>query len=523
MESEEQEVARQLGTNLILKEKIGQGAFGQVFGANHKAYPRQLAIKVEWKKNEDSEATKTLLREAKILRELRDTEGIPSVKEYKSAEKLRYLVMDRLGPSVANLLKHCHGGLSLKTTLMLFDQLVTRLESVHNKGFIHRDIKPENFVVGDEKAQNTVYLIDFGISKSFRSKEGRVSSIGVHISQKRRTGLIGTARFASVAAHRKLELSRKDDLESLGYSIVYLFKGTLPWIGLESVMFDERIEEIKLMKESISLEALCQGLPKEFCLFFEYVKTLNFSESPSYSHIRKLITRMMFTNGYQFDHLYDWVLKEGETMRLPSLFHAISSDLLYRIEEARQNQSMNSPMIGSLNLKNVMGKRFKSSTILLQTPGPPTISIPVRRFSKKQAVSDQNLCGDTKSSILPLSLYSPKDKFMSGVGRSSHLDMLAHLHFNSSPNMSSVGRKPNPKNKLMMSIHQPSTPSKSKESLISISSYKQLDPCSSDLSELDEVPDLPDKMLSLTSFTKLTKGSTLCMSKFAPSKIVKKQ
>jgi serine/threonine protein kinase len=172
MENLKQQVVRQLGPNLTIGERLGKGAFGEVYAARHRTYSKPLAIKVEWKHPDEPEEVNTLFREAKILQSLREVEGIPSLKEYKSAETLRFMVMDCLGPNIASLLQLSGNKLTLKTTLMLFDQLLSRIEEVHTKGFIHRDIKPENFVVGDEKAQNRVYLIDFGIAKPFRSKNG---------------------------------------------------------------------------------------------------------------------------------------------------------------------------------------------------------------------------------------------------------------------------------------------------------------------------------------------------------------
>lgn len=132
--------------------------------------------------------------------------------------------MDLLGPSLADLFAFCGNRFSLKTTLMLADQMLGRIDSVHKKNFIHRDMKPENFLMGIGSESQTVYIIDFGLSKKFKDAKTHQ-----HVPYRENKNLTGTARYASVNAHLGIEQSRRDDLESIGYILVYFINGSLPW------------------------------------------------------------------------------------------------------------------------------------------------------------------------------------------------------------------------------------------------------------------------------------------------------
>ena len=136
------------------------------------------------------------------------------------------MVTDLLGPSLENLFNFCGKKFSLKTTLMIFYQMLERIEYLHSMNYMHRDIKPNNIMMGLGENSSTVYIIDFGLVKSIIDQE-----TGEHIRQTMsdNKNLIGTCRYASVNSHLGYELSRRDDLISLGYVIIYLAKGKLPW------------------------------------------------------------------------------------------------------------------------------------------------------------------------------------------------------------------------------------------------------------------------------------------------------
>ena len=208
-----------------------------------------------------------------------------------------------LGPSLQDLFSFCGSRFSLKTTLMLADQMLARVDSVHKKNFIHRDMKPENFLMGLGRESHTVYLIDFGLSKKFKDAKTHQ-----HIPYKENKNLTGTARYASVNAHLGIEQSRRDDLESIGYILTYFALGTLPWQSLQANNRAERYSKICEMKLRIPVEQLCYGLPGEFASYMNYCRCLRFEDRPDYSHLRKMFKELLVKEGLDYDYAFDWVI-----------------------------------------------------------------------------------------------------------------------------------------------------------------------------------------------------------------------
>mmetsp|Transcript_2394 Transcript_2394/g.2340 ORF Transcript_2394/g.2340 Transcript_2394/m.2340 type:complete len:201 (+) Transcript_2394:7-609(+) len=184
--------------------------------------------------------------------------------------------------------------------------MIQRIEFLHNNHFIHRDMKPDNFLVGMNKKQHIVYLIDFGLAKRFRDPK-----TGEHIPYKDNKSLTGTARYASVNTHLGIEQSRRDDLESIGFILIYFLKGTLPWQGLQAKTKNDKYERIKEKKTQTTIESLTRGLPEEFATYLNYCRNLKFEEKPDYNYMRKLFKDVSNRSGFEFDYSYDWNAKKA--------------------------------------------------------------------------------------------------------------------------------------------------------------------------------------------------------------------
>ncbi len=252
-----------------LIKMLGFGSFGEI----HLAYDsqtRQLnAIKFELITQKNPQ----LKHEFNILEQLNKSEGnipsegIPKVYLFDRMEnKANFMIMEFLGPALSDLFHFKNKQFSLTTVLLLGIQMLQRIEFIHEKGFIHRDIKPENFVVGLNEKSNTVYTIDYGLSKRYKDK-----NTGQHIPYRENRHLIGTARYASLNAHLGIEQSRRDDIESIGYVLVYFLVGRLPWQSKhEKAKLPQKIMEKKLITPP---EILCKKLPSKhkFNFFFNII------------------------------------------------------------------------------------------------------------------------------------------------------------------------------------------------------------------------------------------------------------
>ena len=204
-----------------LIEKISEGSFGTVFKAENNRTKEFVAIKFEKK----SENIKSLKNEAKIYQYLGRLDGFPELKIFGTTDKFNYLVMDLLGNSLINVITH-YKKLSLKTVLVLGIQIIKRIKTLHEKYLLHRDIKPSNFIFGNGDETNKLFLIDFGFAK-------RYDYNGEHIPEKKINSLIGSPNFVSLNVHKGIEPSRRDDVESCIYIILYLLlNGELPWFKL---------------------------------------------------------------------------------------------------------------------------------------------------------------------------------------------------------------------------------------------------------------------------------------------------
>ncbi|XP_017236835.1 casein kinase 1-like protein 3 isoform X1 [Daucus carota subsp. sativus] len=282
-----------------LGRKIGSGSFGEIFLATNINTLEVVAVKIESRKTKHPQ----LLYEAKVYNILRGGAGIANIRWCGIDGENNALVLDLLGPSLEDLFVYCGRKFSLKSVLMLADQMLTRIEYVHAKGYLHRDIKPDNFLMGLGRKATQVYLIDFGLAKRYRDTGSHR-----HIPYRENKNLTGTARYASCNTHSGVEQSRRDDLESLGYVLLYFLKGSLPWQGLKAPTKKQKYDKIREKKLATPIDVLCKSHPIEFASYFHYCHSLKFDMRPDYGFLKRLFRDLFTCEGYESDNVFDWTI-----------------------------------------------------------------------------------------------------------------------------------------------------------------------------------------------------------------------
>nr|CAH8864908.1 unnamed protein product [Trichobilharzia regenti] len=157
--------------------------------------------------------------------------------------------------------------------------------------------------MGLGKRGNLVYLIDFGLAKKYRDSRTRQ-----HIPYRENKNLTGTARYASINTHLGIEQARRDDMESLGYVLMYFLRGSLPWQGLKAGTKRQKYERISEKKMQTPVEVLCEGYPVEMAVYLNYCRGMRFDNEPDYSYCRQLFRSLFHREGFTYDCIFDWNL-----------------------------------------------------------------------------------------------------------------------------------------------------------------------------------------------------------------------
>lgn len=275
---------RLIASKYQLAKKLASGGFGTVYLAKNIQTNHTIAIKIE-----NAKKSNILHYEFKLLQHLQGLPQIPKIEEYGETKTHNFLSMQYLGQSIINYHILCKKKFGTVTTCLFAIQALQVLENVHGYGIIHRDLKPENFLF-EEKSQR-VYLIDFGLSKRY------LDDTGMHIPLKAGKKFRGTLRYASLNMHNGLENSRRDDLESLGYVLIYLIKGFLPW-QLKGIGNKNRDMFVMRTKSLIKPTELCEGTHPCFLEYFTRVLSLKFSEKPDYKILQTLFKEVLSTYKY---------------------------------------------------------------------------------------------------------------------------------------------------------------------------------------------------------------------------------
>ena len=275
-----------------LIKNIGGGSFGQIYSAKYKN--NWFALKFEQKNQNQN----LLENEGHIMSYLQ-SKYLPYIYSFGQSGEYNVLVMELMGKSLENIFENSNPKkFSVNCVAKLGLQMIEILRFIHNKNIIHRDIKPDNFVVGKNDKNKNLYLLDFGLAKKYRS-----SKTLEHYPMIKHKNLTGTARYASINALNGLSQSRRDDLESVGYVLLYFLRGKLPWQGIRLKKKEERYNRIMEKKIETTPEELCKDFPQEFELYIKYCRGLEYTEDPDYFYLMKLFNNVL--KGYS-ENIYDW-------------------------------------------------------------------------------------------------------------------------------------------------------------------------------------------------------------------------
>jgi casein kinase I family protein HRR25 len=244
-------------------QRIGKGAFGSIYKGENIRTKEKVAIKVE----SIEQNTKLLKNEATIYQYLNNADGIPFVKWFGKDDNNYYMVLNLLGESLQSIInkKYCF---SLTLVLQIGIQIILILKTIHERGLVHRDIKPDNFLLGLNTHKKKIYIIDFGFCKSFITDN-------IHNKERNTCSLIGSPMYASINAHNCIELSRRDDLESLGYMLIYFYLSFLPWQEINT----QDLNIIQKIKQNITEN---DNIPLVLITYIKYVRSLEYEETPNY-------------------------------------------------------------------------------------------------------------------------------------------------------------------------------------------------------------------------------------------------
>lgn len=259
---------------------LGSGSFGEVYLTQDRQTKKMYAAKLELKGKKSR-----LKDEYEIYMKLKRKGlkvGIPKIIDYLETQKNNIMIMQLLGKDLDELHKKNGCIFDLATVLKIGIDIINLLQNLHKTGFIHRDIKPNNFLSGIGEDVSTLYVMDFGLSKQYITGSK-------HIPHKVEKELVGTARYASINVHYGIEPSRRDDLESVGYMLIYFLKGSLPWQGLKEKKGEDKIKLIGDTKRWTSLTKLCKDIPDCFAKYLKHCRQLSFEEQPDYEYLKKIL------------------------------------------------------------------------------------------------------------------------------------------------------------------------------------------------------------------------------------------
>ena len=353
-------------------QKIGEGSFGIVYSAqsiySHKLY----AVKLEPMKDSN------ILEEESLVLSYISSPRIPKVKLFGYSGQYMVLVMELLGPSLDSIIKKLPDKkMSIRCVCNIAYQLISILETIHNNNIIHRDIKPANINLGVGNMEKFLFLIDFGLSRKYRS-----STTKKHYPFEQTKKLVGNARYSSINALEGGTQSRRDDLESLGYMLIYLCLGRLPWQGLLSNSKEDKYYRIREVKMKVTPSELCETLPNEFEQYIKYTRNLKYEEDPDYNYLKNLFVNVLKKNNWVFNYYYDWDQTTLSNEEVISINNSLSSYTNTNIE--RKIPKLYTKINELKNERKLFGENFEVERFVFDIEEESNFNIMQRNQNGKE-------------------------------------------------------------------------------------------------------------------------------------------
>ena len=365
-------------------KKIRRGSQSQIYlGENIKTF-EQLAIKVEKNKPDNCLLKNEIYILGNLQNNFKNNNGIVDMFSCATYKGYLILVEKLLGKSLELLFLDLSKKFTLLDICQIALQSIDRIEYVHSKGIIHCDIKPENFVIGIEDP-NMLYLIDFGLGQKYISLK-----TGKHIEFKFTGYMTGTARYASRNALRGKCLSRRDDIESFMYMILYFMAKRLPWQGLKAKNLGEKYKKIYNYKKEFNYQTFCKNYPKEIITLFEYVYSLAFNEKPSYQYIRELFKKILETNNLYIKDIFSWMDK--------TLYNDIIKQSKRPLSETKEKNNENKKKIKSSIIGNLKESTITVTNLRLSKI-KDSLKLNLEESNNEEIINDNDFINEEEENI----------------------------------------------------------------------------------------------------------------------------